>query len=439
LNKVLIPEDIPSANKGEAALFLGIAKSLEVIGPHRIELFTCHPEVDRQAYSEKAQLIDARSILPGHMLDGMGSFARKIGNYLNFAIQATIFGFFSALFGRLCLCFFRHPVWRSCFNTDIVLMCHDSFYAPLYHGPLILLFKSLGKPVILYGSTILPPGVTSSSFESFMRHIFNRFVLKKADWITLREYRSFNYLQSLGLKKIDVYPDLAFIVDTASDDEMARIFHREEIPENVALCGFAFSQKEIDYAYPDLPADQRRENALNALAAMMDHITGVLGLHGVFIPHAIGPTPRVDDRIAADWIRERCTIKEKVHIIRSDYSQQQLKGMAKRLALSVGMRLHFTIDAICHHVPSMLITHEDEYRCHGIIGDMLGQAKYVFNIESISSEKLIRAISTLWCNRAAVRADLANRLPVIFAAVREHAFRAKEILEVKRKEKNDFF
>lgn len=37
--KILIPEDIPSDNKGEAALFFGMVESLKEIGPHQITLF----------------------------------------------------------------------------------------------------------------------------------------------------------------------------------------------------------------------------------------------------------------------------------------------------------------------------------------------------------------------------------------------------------------
>lgn len=425
--KILIPEDIPSANKGEAALFLGIAKSLDIFHSHRITLFSLHPDEDHQAYAGRAELIDVNGIIPGHMLDGAGSFIRKFGNYLKFITRCTAFGLVQAVLERFCPLIFRHPMWHSCLEADLVLMCHDSFYAPLYHGPLILLFRMLGKPIILYGSTILPPGDGSTGVEVRLRNAFNRYVLRKADWITLREHRSLGYLQSLGIQKVDVHPDLAFIVDTAPDDEMERIFSAEGIPE-AGLCGFAFSQKEIGHAFPDLPSSEGRGKALDALAAMMDHITGVLGLHAVFIPHAIGPTARVDDRIAADWVRDRCVNKHKIHIIRNDYSQQQLRGMAKRLELTVGTRLHFTIDATCHQVPSLLITHKDEFRCHGIIGDMLGQAAYVYNIESISPEELTEAVSELWYQRAQVKADLSRRMPEIVAAVRGHAVRAKNAL-----------
>jgi len=425
---ILIPEDIPSANKGEAALFFGIAKTLSLFGQSRIKLFSLHPDVDRCSYGDHAEIIDVRGIVPAHLLDGMGSLGSKAMNYLGFMIKCLMFGILYNFLGMSSLRFMRHDLWRYCVEADIVLMCHDSFYAPLYHGPLILVFKILGKPVMIYGSTILPPDISSPYILRLLRNALNRFILKKVDWITLRERLSCIYIRSLDVRKVDVYPDLAFIADTAPDDEIEKIFSAEGIPSGIPLCGFAFSQKEINYAHPELSPGERREKALASLVAMMDHITGVLGMHAVFIPHAIGPTPRVDDRIAADWVKERCANQGMVTIIRHDYTQMQLRGMAKKLDLTVGMRLHFTIDALCHQVPSLLITHRDEYRCHGIIGDMLGQSKYIYNIEAITPGDLIESISDLWMNREQVKADLSQRIPTVADETIKHAEKAKEIL-----------
>jgi len=426
---ILIPEDIPSGNKGEAALFFGIAKSLSVFGQHKLTLFSLHPDEDLASYDKYASIIDVHSLVPNHLLDGVGTFHSKLSNYIIFIGKCTAFSVLYWLLGSNCLRIMRHPAWRCFLDSDMVLMCHDSFYAPLYHGPLIFIFKTLGKPVVLFGSTILPPHTFSSRLERWLRNTTNKYFLGKSDLITLREWYSYHYLKSLGIRNVFVFPDLAFIADTAEDADIKHIFQLEGVPESTPLCGFAFSQKEIDFACPELPLAERREYTLTCLAALLDHITGVLGMHAVFIPHAIGPTPRVDDRIAADWVRERCANKKNVTIIRNNYSQSQLRGMAKRLNITVGTRLHFTIDALCHHVPSLLITHTGEYRCHGIIGDMLGQDKYVYNIENITADGLIQLFTELWKNHDHVKKDLTQLLPSIMAETMKHALAAKDTLD----------
>jgi polysaccharide pyruvyl transferase WcaK-like protein len=427
--KILIPEDIPSGNKGEAALYYGIVNSLNIFNEFRIAMFSMHPESDRFAYGDSVDIIDVRGMVPSHLLDGMGSFTNKIFNYFIFIIRCLSFVLLYKSLGGYSTRIMRHEVWKHFLETNLVLMCHDSFYALFYHGPLILLLKIMEKPIMLYGSTIVAPDRSNSKMPIKLRNALNGFVLKKVDRITTREERSYNYIKSLDIDTVKVYPDLAFLSDIATDDEIARIFFKEGLPKDTPLCGFAFSQKEIDFSFPELSVEERRDKALNALSAMMDHITSVHDLHAVFIPHAIGPTERLDDRIVADWIRSRCQNKEKIIIIRNDYNAFQLRGMAKKLSVTVGSRLHFTIDAACNHIPSLLITHSTEYRCHGIVGDMLKQSNYVYNIEAINAKDLIMKFDELWKNRKNVTEDLKFIIPKIVIDAKHHAIFAMDVLD----------
>ena len=89
--KILIPEDIPSDNKGEAALFFGMVESLKEIGPHQITLFSLHPEKDIEQYAGKATVVEATGITPQHMLDSLGSTWYKLGN--SFSSTSPIYCF----------------------------------------------------------------------------------------------------------------------------------------------------------------------------------------------------------------------------------------------------------------------------------------------------------------------------------------------------------
>jgi polysaccharide pyruvyl transferase WcaK-like protein len=96
--------------------------------------------------------------------------------------------------------------------------------------------------------------------------------------------------------------------------------------------------------------------------------------------------------------------------MRGEYTPMELKAVAARLDMTVGTRLHFTIDAVCSGVPSLLITQDGDLRCHGIVGDMLGQKDYVYNIDHITSESLSHSIGKLWENRVPVRAALQAKV-----------------------------
>ncbi|MCU7858717.1 MAG: polysaccharide pyruvyl transferase family protein [Candidatus Thiodiazotropha sp. (ex Lucinoma kastoroae)] len=432
--KILIPEDIPSANKGEAALFFGMIESLKVIGPHKITLFSLHPENDHKYYGDKATLIDSTGITPQHMLDSLGSNWYKLSNYLRFLYKHTVFLLLHPLLRNRILRIMQHPVWRAYIDADLILMSHDSFYTPFYHGPLILFFRLLGKRVMLYAATIIPPHPYQSAWKIRFRNWFNSFVLSRAHVITLRETLSYDYVKGLGVEqlgtRVECHADLAFILPPVGEEEINRIFKVEKLPQKRPLIGVAFTQRKLEFAFPDIPSKaDRQQKALAPIVKMIDYLTGELDATVVFVPHSIGPTPKVDDRITADWIQEKASSPEKLKILRSDYTPNELKGLASRLDLTIGARLHFTIDATSQGVPSLLITHREDFRCHGIIGETLNQQDYIYNIEDIHEETLIPIVRKLWENRKEVREYLLDQMTSIQSDVYQHGHLTKELLE----------
>ncbi|MCU7848062.1 MAG: polysaccharide pyruvyl transferase family protein [Candidatus Thiodiazotropha sp. (ex Lucinoma kastoroae)] len=434
--KILIPEDIPSDNKGEAALFFGMIESLKVIGQHKITLFSLHPEKDRKYYQDKANLIDSTGITPQHMLDSLGSNWYKFTNYLKFFFKHYLFMLLYLFLRGSTTKIMRHPAWRAYIDADIIVMCHDSFYAPFYHGPLIIFFRLLAKPVVLYASTIIPPHPYQSTWKIRFRNWFNHFVLSRASMITLRESLSYDYIKELGVEQsgtqVECHADLAFILPPVGEKEIDRIFKAEKLLNERPLIGVAFSQRKLEFAFPDISSKvERQQKALVPIIKMIDYLTDELGATVVFIPHSIGPTPKVDDRITADWIQERASSPEKLAILRNDYTPNELKGLASRLDLTIGARLHFTIDAISQGVPSLLITHREDFRCHGIIGETLDQKDYIYNIEDIHEETLIPLVRKLWENRKEVRVYLLDQMTSIQSDVYQHGHLTKELIEKK--------
>ena len=81
MKRILIPEDIPSHNKGEAALFYGMLESMKCLGNIEVDLFSLNPDADGASYGKYANIVDSRSITPGHIIDGAGSTKRKAFNY----------------------------------------------------------------------------------------------------------------------------------------------------------------------------------------------------------------------------------------------------------------------------------------------------------------------------------------------------------------------
>jgi polysaccharide pyruvyl transferase WcaK-like protein len=423
--KLVIPEDIPSQNKGEAALFYGLKESLRPYGNVEVTIFSLHPEIDRVNYAGEATVIDARGVTPAHMLDGQGGKFFKMFNYLNFIAKHLFFGILYKFVGKKAARFMASPVWQAYSEADLILLSHDSFYTPFYHGPQALLFRFMGKPAAIYAATVKRGG-DKASLKTRIIDAWVAFTSKQLTLITLREEMSKAYLNEIGVTEKDVpikvYPDLAFIVPPVSKDEAWELLRKEGVPEGRTLIGMAMSQRKLDFAFPGQQMPNRRERALAPIIELTDYLIEKLDATIVFIPHSIGPTEILDDRITADLIREKSRHPERILIIRNEYSSRQLKGMASCLDMTVGTRLHFTIDAVSSSVPSLLITHDGDLRCHGIIGRMLGMEEYVYNIDTIDSGSLIRMAGDLWVKREETRTYLTG----IMEGIKKETYRHGE-------------
>jgi polysaccharide pyruvyl transferase WcaK-like protein len=438
--KLVIPEDIPSQNKGEAALFYGLKESLKPYGDVDVTLFSLHPEIDRANYAGEATVIDARGVTPAHMLDAQGGKLAKVFNYLNFIAKHLFFGILYKLVGKGAARFMSSPVWQAYSEADLILLSHDSFYTPFYHGPQALLFRFMGKPAVIYAATVKRGG-NKAQLKTRIIDAWVAFTSKRLTLITLREDLSKAYLNEIGVTEKDVpikiYPDLAFIVPPVPKDEAWELLRKEGVPEGRTLIGMAMSQRKLDFAFPGRQMPNRRERALAPIIELTDYLIEKLDATIVFIPHSIGPTEILDDRITADLIREKSRHPEKILIIRNEYSSRQLKGMASCLDMTVGTRLHFTIDAVSSSVPSLLITHDGDLRCHGIIGGMLGMEEYLYNIDTIDSGSLIRMAGDLWGKREETRTYLTGIMEGIKKETYRHGEEALALVQntfSKRKE-----
>jgi len=429
--KILVPEDIPSTNKGEAALFFGMKETLRALIPCEISLFSQNPTEDKQHYEDEARIIDSRGITPAHILDGRGTKAYKLWNYCVFLMKHATFLLLYRLMGKGATRIMKRDVWRSYVESDIILMSHDSFFALFYHAPLLIFFRKLNKVSALYAATILPPDPRATPIVAAVRKWFAKYALSKASLITLREELSYRYVKPLlsegkQVPPIEVYPDLAFLLKPGDEFDLKK----ENLPEGKVLVGMAISQRKLEFAFPEMSSiEDRREKALDSIVNLVDYITRELDGIVVFVPHSIGPTKKLDDRVTAQWILEKASQKEKIIIIRNEYNPMELKAMASYFDMTIGTRLHFTIDATSTYVPSMLITHKEDFRCHGIVGKMLGQGRYLYNIESIDHRTLITMAQELWSNRVAIRKELGDRVSVLKHDTLKHGERLKEIYE----------
>ena len=259
----------------------------------------------------------------------------------------------------------------------------------------ILYAIALGKPVVFYGESL---GYFSNPvFKSIANFIFNRTTL-----ILLREDLSKKYLDdnNITTPKIYVTADPAFLLKASPDSRIFDILSKEDI-QRISRPLIGINPSGL------ISRLVGEENTGNIIAKVIDNLVENLNATIIMIPHVY--TSNVDDRIAINSIFHKVENKSKVKIIKNEYEPQELKGIIGLCDLFIGMRMHATIASTSMLVPTVGIAYS--HKMHGIIGEMLGQNKYVLDIKGLNYESLISRINDAWENREKIEKELEVKIP----------------------------
>ncbi len=435
--QILLAEDTPSHNKGESALLFGLIESFKCLPDFRVCLLSTEPTIDNDAYGAYVDVIDARGVMPAHMVSGRGSTLRKANNYLVFFGVHLLFLLLFLVLRRRVLRLFPKKLWQCYLDSDLIALGHDSSWAPLYHGTLLLFFRFIGKPTVVYAATIIPSHLDAKGFKVKLSNWLTKFAIHQANLVTLREKFSYEGLLRIGVDTsrtpLEVAPDLAFLVEPTSGDKVEELLRKEGVPEDRPLVGMAFSRRILRHAFPDEGGsdEERLDKGIRLIASLVDFLVEHHGVYIIFIPHSIGPQDNLDDRIIADRIIDLCKNKNMTKNIKSNLSSHDIKGIAGKLNISIGSRLHFIIDSISSFTPSLLFTYRNDIRCHGIVGDMLDMNQFVLDIEDIDLEKINKIASDLFINRDSIISRLTKEMPAIKTATKRHGELAVRLLASK--------
>ena len=271
----------------------------------------------------------------------------------------------------------------------------------------------LDKPVILYGESL---GYFSNPiFNSIAKFVFNRTTL-----ILLREDLSKKYLDDNGITKPKIYvtADPAFLLKASPQSRIFEILSKngiDEIPRPlIGINPSGLINRLV-----------REEKLTNTMARVIDSLVENLNATVIMIPHVY--TSNGDDRIAINSVFHKVKNKSKVKTIKNEYTPQELKGIIGLCDLFIGARMHATIAATSMLVPTVGIAYS--HKMHGIIGEMLGQEKYVLDIKELDYENLISTIKDAWGNRDRIKKELEVRIPMIKEKAMLNGKLVKELLD----------
>ncbi len=393
MTRILFINTNCSWNKGSAAQMISTMKILEKFIPNpKFTLLSYCRELDIK-YAGKSNL---RIV---------GYPTRKSHKAAQFFYHSTI-AFFRCLLYKILLnvgikipAIIEERYLKDYCNTDIVVdLSGDSFSdskggKSIINSTILLIALLFKKPIVLFSQSIGP-------FKKWILPL-PKFVLNHVDLIIAREEITKHYLESIGIKKgIHVTSDCAFVLEPCTREHVEEILLEENIYEiGRYLVGISVNAM----------LDDKDSKYVNIMAQITDYLIQRKRAHVIFVPHSLSPNEGEidDDRFVSEKICRLVRNKQKVNLIKGDYTPEELKGLIGLCDVFIGGRMHANIAALSSCIPVIATAWSHKY--HGIM-QALGQERYVCDFKSMIVEDLKVKIDEIWDNRTKVKKVLSIKI-----------------------------
>jgi len=235
-----------------------------------------------------------------------------------------------------------------------------------------------------------------------------RFCLNRANLVVVRENETLKYLKKIGVNNPQTYlaAEIAFLLKAAMPERVQEILLKEGINMNEKaspLVGIGPSALEYE------ALKSKKGSYIALMAKIADYLVEEKNTQVVMVPHLIIPPEYGlhDDRYMGRMIRQAAKNRNRINLIKGDYSPEELKGIIGACELFIGARMHSNIASTSMHVPTIALAWSHKYR--GIM-TMLEQEKYVCDIETATFEGLMSKINDALQNRTEIKKKLALKV-----------------------------
>ncbi len=389
--KIVITNLYSAANRGDAAIVMGMKNALE-------EYFPDSEVIILSKFYRVAQTITGLKSYPP-LIDRL-----KFLGYLEL-IYFLVWAYLYRKNIKLPT-FGKEKRIRNYLDADVIISVGGGYLNDNYPVAILRwLFefyfsKLLGKRVIIYANSVGP-------FNKFWLRPLTRFVFNKLDLITLREPQSKEVLDSIGVNpsRIHVTADAAWCIEPLGHEEGFQLLKRE-VPDLSKGLKVSISVRLWEFYKRD--NKEAHSRYIKAIGGLVDHLVenGKAQVFFLSTCTAFGGY-RHDDRIIAQEIIKNIRNPHKVKILHGEYLPQQLSAIYANMDLHVGTRMHSNILAMLSGTPVVTVRYEPKTK--GMM-DSFGLGEWVVDIEEINSERLIQMVDKAIENRDLIKSQIAKKL-----------------------------
>jgi len=404
---ILLPEEIPIQNKGEAAIFYGMIESFAALGDFRLINISKYPE-DMGYSGTNVRAVNYPLI---HMENGLVRALFDVVIVLWVGCLERILG------KKLALMFCRSSIWKDFIRSELVLLGHDNVFCPTIRPrniPIALYTKLSGKKLICYGASLGP-------FKGGrLERLICKTVLRCFDLITLRDEYSLEEIKKLNAKIIrpSVTADLAFLMKPMATAEMVSLLEKSghkgifDRPI-VGITATRFLAERIErYEGKRCKGfDGKYEVYCRVLADCASHLIDRYEVNVALIAHVVGPSNWADDRSVNNDIATLVQNKEHLFVINEDLPVDALKSLIGCLSLLIGSRTHSMIGALSQCIPVVAITDRARFKTNGLFEE-LHISDCLYFIEDLANAEFLGKVADTWVRREKLARVLRTQIPI---------------------------
>jgi colanic acid/amylovoran biosynthesis protein len=407
--KILITNLYSAANRGDAAIVKGMRNALQEYFPN----------------SEFVVL--SKSYEVAKAITGLESYPPLID-------RLKFFGYFGLIYFLLWAYLYKKNIKLPTFgrgeriknylNADLIVSVGGGYLNDNYPVAMVRwLFefyfgKLLGKRVIIYASSAGP-------FNKSWLKPLERFVFDKLDLITLRDSKSGEALDSIGVNssRTHITADAAWCMEPLSREEGFQLL-RGEVPDLSEKLKISVSVRRWEFYKGNSIESHLRY--IKALSSLTDHLVQNQGGEVFFLSTctAFGGYSH-DDRQVAYKIIENIESLDGVRILGGEYLPEQLSAIYANMDLHIGTRMHSNILAMLSGTPVVAIQYEPKTKD---MMDSFGLGDWVIDIEQINPERLIQMVDEGIEKRELIKSQISKKLPELKVKSKDNARLVHELL-----------
>lgn len=270
----------------------------------------------------------------------------------------------------------------------------------------LALASLLRVPIIYYGIGVVP---ISNRFDARL----TRWVTQRVDLITLRDRFAQENLVNLGVQHPKAYltADPVFLFPQARPERGRILWESIGFPDTAPTVGFLFPTMGTMYQ------DRFTEDHYQALLQMAQHLAREQGWNVLFIPlehrerAAFFPRELQTDHQIMDHLMKSLGHGDKIRLLEQEYDPTDLVDLMSNLEVVVSGKLHGLIFASLAGTPFLALAHAPKIRG---VWEYFGLPPYcLLEVSELKLEKLLERFEAVWENRSALKALIADRLPIL--------------------------